>query len=94
MSKFEYIKWRGNQSDKNDDFLLFYEVDLENERYATRMVEVHKDETVEPIIEEGFEFVTEGSVPTIAEINSESERHAEIITKEDFEKIYVSAQYI
>ena len=37
MRRFEYIKWHGNQSDTEDEFLLFYEVDLENDRYATRV---------------------------------------------------------
>ena len=32
MGKFEYIKWRGIQKDKDDDFILFYEVDLDNDR--------------------------------------------------------------
>lgn len=43
MSKskqFEYIKWFWKYIDDETPVILFYEVDLENERYATRMAEV------------------------------------------------------
>ena len=90
MRRFEYIKWHGNQSDTEDEFLLFYEVDLENDRYATRMTEVQKDGSVKQVVEAGFEFVTEAPVPTINEINSEPEWQAELITKEEFEEVYNS----
>lgn len=93
MGKFEYIKWRGIQKDKDDDFILFYEVDLDNDRYATRMIEIHKDGSVNPIEEEGFEFITEAPVPTIEEINAEPEWYAEPISEGEFEEIYVSSHY-
>lgn len=53
------------QNDKDEGFLLFYEVDLDNDRYATRMIEVYKDGSVHPIVEDGFDFITETSLPTI-----------------------------
>ena len=90
MGRFEYLKWNGKQSGAEDEFLLFYEVDLENERYATRMAEVQKDGSVKQVVEDGFEFVTETPVPTINEINSEPEWQAELITKEEFEEVYNS----
>lgn len=91
MDKFEYIKWKEEQSNKNDGFLLFYEVDLENERYATRMIEIDPDGTVKQIKEAGFEFITEEPVPTIDEINKEPEWHAEKISFEEFENLYKSS---
>ena len=57
------------------------------------MIEIHKDGSVNPIEEEGFEFITEAPVPTIEEINAEPEWHAELISEIEFEKIYVSSHY-
>lgn len=94
MGRFEYIKWRGLQKDGSEDFLLFYEVDLDNDRYATRMIEIYKDGSVNPVVEEDFEFITEAPVPTIEEINTDPEWHAELISEIEFEKIYVSSHYI
>lgn len=39
-NKFEYIKCYLNYIDEETPIVLFYEVNLENERYATRMTEV------------------------------------------------------
>lgn len=93
MNKFEYIKWFWKHN--NDDFpnLLFYEIDLENERYATRMIEVFSDKRAIPVIEKGFDFITEEPVPTIDEINIEPEFYAMIISKEEFENVYKSEKY-
>lgn len=93
MRRFEYIKWRGMQNDKDEGFLLFYEVDLDNDRYATRMIEVYKDGSVHPIVEDGFDFITETSLPTIEEINTEPDWHAELISKMEFERTYISSFY-
>ncbi len=54
MGKYEYLKCFWKYIDDETPVLLFYEVDLENERYATRMVEVFCDRRVKQIIEEGF----------------------------------------
>ena len=93
IEKFEYIKWFWKYIDDETPVLLFYEVDLENERYATRMLEVFKDKTVNPVIEEGFDFVTEAPMPTVDEINCEPEFFAEIISKTEFEEVYNSEKY-
>ena len=37
MDKFEYIKWFWKHNYNDTPILLFYEIDLENERYATRI---------------------------------------------------------
>lgn len=94
MNKFEYIKWYWRYIDDETPVLLFYEVDLENERYATRMTEVFIDKSVVPVIEEGFEFVTESPIPTADEIIKEDDDfYAEIISKEEFENVYNSNKY-
>lgn len=93
MNKFEYIKWFWKYIDDETPILLFYEIDLENERYATRMTEVFSDKKAVPVIEEGFEFITEAPVPTIDEINKEPEFFAVVISKEEFENAYKSEIY-
>lgn len=93
MMRFEYIKWFWKYIDAETPVLLFYEVDLENERYTTRMTEVFCDKTAKPVIEEGFEFITEAPVPEIEEINCDPEFYAEIISREEFEEVYYAEKY-
>lgn len=93
MNKFEYIKWFWKYIDDETPILLFYEIDLKNERYATRMTEVFSDKKAVPVTEEGFEFITEAPVPTIEEINKEPDFFAVVISKEEFENAYKSEIY-
>lgn len=93
MAKFEYIKWYWDYIDDETPVVLFYEVDLENERYATRMTEVFPDKTVHPRIEEGWEFITEAPVPTVEEINQEPEFYAVLISREEFDRVYQEEAY-
>lgn len=93
MNKFEYIKWFWKYIDDETPILLFYEIDLVNERYATRMTEVFSDKKAVPVTEKGFEFITEAPVPTIDEINKEPEFFALVISKEEFENAYKSEIY-
>ncbi|MBP3760341.1 MAG: hypothetical protein J6I55_02515 [Ruminococcus sp.] len=93
MDKFEYIKWFWKHNYNDTPILLFYEIDLENERYATRMVEVFSDKKAIPIIEDGFDYITEEPIPTIDEINLEPEFFAVISSKEEFENVYKSEKY-
>ena len=92
--KFEYVKWYAKIAKDGTVDIFFYEVDLENERYATRMVWVHPDRNAEAIIEPGFEFITEEPIPEISEINIEDEYFAEIISKEEFEDVYQCNEYL
>ena len=94
MGKFEYIKCFWKFIDDETPLLLFYEVDLENERYATRMIEIYSDRSVKPVVEEGFEFITEAPVPTIEEINQELEFYAIIISSNEFESVYHAKKYL
>ncbi len=93
IKKFEYIKWFWKYIDEETPVLLFYEVDLENERYATRMAEVFSDKTVKPVIEEGFDYISEAPIPMLDEINREPEFCAEIILQAEFEEVYNSKKY-
>ena len=56
MEKFEYIRWFWRYIDDETPVIIFYEVDLENDRYATRMTEVYTNKSAIPVVEEGFEF--------------------------------------
>ena len=91
--EYEYIKWYWNHPDDGYAIIIFYELDLENERYATRMAEVFSDRSIVPIIEEGFDFITEGPIPNLDEINAEPEYYAEIISKDEFETVYNTNRY-
>lgn len=93
MGKFEYIKCYWKYIEDDTPVLLFYEVDLENERYATRMIEIYFDQSVNSSDGEGFDFVTEAPVPTIKEINQEPEFYAMIITSNEFERVYHTKKY-
>ena len=93
MGKFEYIKCFWKFIDDETPLLLFYEVNLENERYATRMIEVFSDKSVNSSDGEGFDFVTEAPVPTIEEINQEPEFYAMMISENEFERIYHAKEY-
>lgn len=94
MNKVEYIKCFWEYIDDETPILLFYEVDLENERYATRMVEVLPNRKVNAVTEEGFDYITEAPVPVIEEMNQEPEFFAEIISKDEFEKVYGCEYYV
>lgn len=93
MKKFEYIKCFWEYIDDETPVIIFYEIDLENERYATRMTEVFPNKSAIPRIEDNFEFITEAPVPPIEEINLESEFYAEVISKEEFEEVYKANYY-
>ncbi len=94
--QFEYIKVYWNHTCQEDPIVLFYEVDPEQERYATRLTEIFRDRRAIPVVEPGFAFITEAPVPPVEEINQKENRddfYAEIISKEEFEAVYGSAIY-
>jgi len=93
MKRFEYIKFYWEYICDDTPVVIFYEVDTQNERYATRITEIFADRKAVPVIEDGFEFITEEPVPTVEEINKEDEFYAEIISKENFEKAYNTSLY-
>lgn len=93
MGKFEYVKCFWEFIDDETPILLFYEVDLENERYATRMIEIYSDKSVNIVIEEGFDFITETPIPTIEDINRVPEFYAMIISSNEFESVYNAEKY-
>ena len=93
MNNYEYLKFYWNYIDEETPVVIFYEIDLDNERYATRMTEVFHNRTSVPVIEPGFPFITEAPVPTVEEINQEDDFFAELISKEEFEEAYHGKHY-
>lgn len=87
MDKFQYIKCYWKYIDDETPVVLFYEVDLENEQYATRGAEIFSNRKAVPVIEPAFKFITEAPIPMIDEINKDNEFYAEIISKEEFERV-------
>jgi hypothetical protein len=80
--------------DLDDEPILFYS-ELDNERNEIRKIEVYRDDSF-GLADANFEFggtkLGLEPVPPIAEINSESEFLAQIISKEEFEEVW--AEYI
>ncbi len=93
-AKFEYLKCYWKYIDDETPILLFCEVDLENERYATRMTEIFSDRRAVPVIEGGYEFIGDAPVPPVDEINQYDEFFAMLIPKEEFEEVYHSSIYL
>ena len=93
MEQFEYIRWYWRYTDDETPVVLFYEVDLANDRYAARMTEVFPDRSAEPVTELGFAFVMEAPVPTVDEINRDPDFFAELISKEVFEDAFRNPVY-
>ena len=85
MNKYKYIKCFWKYID-DTPILLFYEIDLENERYAIRMTEVFSDKRATPFIEKGFDYVTEAPVPTIYEINKDAYAAARTAAARSFDR--------
>lgn len=78
--------------DLKDQPVLFYS-ELDNDRYEVRKIEIYKDDSF-GLAETSFEFggaaLGTMPVPSIEEINSEPEFLAQVISKEEFEKIWTA----
>lgn len=93
LMRYEYIKCFWKYIDEETPVIMFYEVDLENERYATRMIEVFPNGKISLGANEGFAFVSEAPVPNVDEINQDDEFMAKGISKAEFEKMYALRSY-
>ena len=95
MSK-EYLAMYWEHTSEKEPRILLYEVDLEEDRYATRMIEVYANGQVDCIEDKSFRFITEAPVPSIEEINADEygrEFHANLITKEEFGQTWDTLVY-
>lgn len=95
----EYIKlyWaHTSPKEKDEPVVILYEVDLSEERYATRLVDIYADRSAVNIEDKEFGFVTECPVPAVDEFNSDeygAEFKTCIITGEEFERTWESGIY-
>lgn len=95
----EYIKvyWEHtSEKEVNEPVVIVYEVDLTEERYATRMIDIYADSHTENIEDQAQRFVTEAPVITMEEINSGeygTEFHACLMTRAMFEEIWQTKTY-
>ena len=95
----EYIKvyWKHTSEKEADEpVVILYEVDLSEERYATRMIDIYADGHTENTEDKAWGFVTEAPVITMEEINSGEygeEFHACLMTSTTFEEIWQTKRY-
>jgi len=93
----EYLKLYWGHGYPADPLVLIYEVDLAEDRYATRMIEIFADRRAENKEDKGFGFVTEAPVPTVEEFNTTEygeEFFAEPISANEFEEVWNTGVYI
>ena len=96
VKNIEYLKLFWEHEEKDDPVVILYEVDLDEERYATRLIEIFSDGHTNNIEDEVFGFVTEMPVPVIEEFNSDyygEDFNACLISKEEFEKTWNNGFY-
>lgn len=97
MHNMEYIKlyWKHNEKD-TDPVAILYEVDIEEDRYAVRLINIFADRHTENQEDPAWGWVTEAPVPTAEEFNSYEygeEFKAHLITKEHFEETWCGDIY-
>lgn len=89
---YEYISCNWKHNFKEEPVTFLYEVDLDEERYATRIIEVFADGHTNNLQDKEWKFVTEEPVPSVNDINKGEcgeEFSACIISKEEFERIWI-----
>ena len=94
--RMEYIKlfWKHNYPD--DPVVIIYEVDLDDERYAIRLIDIYADGHTNNMEDRAWGYVTEAPVPTIEIFNTNDygeDFHACLISKEEFEEIWNTGIY-
>lgn len=83
----EYIKCFWNYIDNETPIICFYEVDNNNERYITRVIDIFYDGSIKTTVDY-VNFVSEAPCPTIDEINEMDEFYSYNIDKEEFEYVW------
>jgi len=83
---------------ESDDLpmVYFYEVDLNDERFALREIEVFVDRTVNLDDDPYCDVIEACPIPTVDELNAKiwgEGFYATIISKEEFEKIWITEIY-
>ena len=80
----------------NMPIVYFYEVDLNDERFALRGIEVFVDRTIEFYDDLYCDVIEACPIPTVDELNAKiwgEGFYATIISKEEFEQIWATEIY-
>lgn len=92
----EYIKVFMEYEADDIPMVYFYEVNLDNERSALRGIEVYANRTLKLIDDLYYDVIEVCPIPTVDELNSGiwgNGFYATIISKEEFEKIWLTKIY-
>lgn len=94
--RMEYVKlfWKHDYPD--DPVVIIYEVDLDDERYAVRLIDIYADGHTSNQEDKAWGYVTEAPVPTVEIFNTTDygeEFYACLISKEEFEEIWNTGIY-
>lgn len=92
----EYLKLFWRHDFAHDPLVLIYEVDPNEDRYATRMINIFADRRVEAVVDRGRPWVTEAPVPTVEEFNTleyGEEFAAQLIDRDEFMSVWETGQY-
>jgi hypothetical protein len=92
----EYIKVFMEYESDNMPIVYFYEVDLNDERFALRGIEVFVDRTIEFYDDLYCDVIEACPIPTVDELNAKiwgEGFYATIISKEEFEQIWATEIY-
>ncbi|MFG6369150.1 MAG: hypothetical protein K1W16_12135 [Lachnospiraceae bacterium] len=95
-NNMEYIKVFMEYESDNMPIVYFYEVDLNDERFALRGIEVFVDRTIEFYDDLYCDVIEACPIPTVDELNAKiwgEGFYATIISKEEFEQIWATEIY-
>ena len=96
MHKMEYVKLYWRHDFPIDPVVIIYEVDVDDERYATRLINIFADGRIENQEDKAWGYVTEAAVPTVEEFNTleyGEEFCACLVSQDEFEKIWSTGGY-
>ncbi|MCI9080340.1 MAG: hypothetical protein HFH68_15780 [Lachnospiraceae bacterium] len=92
----EYIKVFMEYESDDMPMVYFYEVDLNDERFAIREIEVFVNRTVKLNDDLYYDVIEACPIPTVDELNARiwgEGFYATIISKEEFDKIWITEIY-
>ena len=95
-SNIEYVQLFMKYESDDMPMVFFYEIDLNDERFALRAIEVFVDRTVKLIDDLYYDVIEACPIPTVDEFNAKiwgEGFYAMIISKEEFDKIWITKIY-
>lgn len=94
--RMEYLRLYWEHDCPADPVIIIYEVDLDDERYAIRLIDIYADGHTDNQEDRAWGYVTEAPVPEREEFNNGkcgAELRADLITREEFEEIWNTGIY-